>query len=65
MPPAMYDEIVQRLTPALIKLTTNWRAPLEPGLYVDCRSCGSANVKTSRVRPLYAALQTTPSGVYP
>ena len=65
MPPAMYDEIMQRLTPALIKQTTNWRAPLEPGLNVDCQSSGSANVKTSRVRPLYAALQTTPSGVYP
>ena len=34
MPPAMYDEIVQRLTPALIKQTTNWRAPLEPDLMV-------------------------------
>ena len=64
MPPAMYDEIVQRLTPALNKQTTNWRAPLEPGLKVDCRSSGSAIVKISRVRPLYAALQTTPSGVY-
>ena len=65
MPPAMYDEIVQRLTPALIMQTTNWRAPLEPGLKVDCRSSGSANGKTSRVRPLYVALQTMPSGVYP
>ena len=65
MPPAMYYEIVQRLTPALLKQTTNLRAPLEPGLKVDCRSSGSANVKTSRVRPHYAALQTTPSGVYP
>ena len=65
MPPAMHDEIVQRLTPALIMQSTNWRAPLEPDLKVDCRSSGSANVKTSRVRPLYAALQTTPSGVYP
>ena len=60
MPPAMYDEIVQRLTPALIKQTTNWRADLK----VDCRSSGSANVKTSRVRTLCAALQTTPNGVY-
>ena len=34
MPPAMYDDIVQRLTPALTKETTNWRAPLEPGLKV-------------------------------
>ena len=56
MPPAMYDEIVQRLTPALIMQTTNWRALLEPGLKVDCPSSGSANVKISRVRPLYAAL---------
>ena len=65
MPPAMHDKIVQRLTPALIKQTTYWRAPIEPGLKVDCRSSGSANVKTSRVRPLYAALQKTPSGVHP
>ena len=65
MPPAMYDEIMQRLTPAFLKQTTNWRAPLEPGLKVDCRSSGSANVKTSRRRPLCAALQTTSSGVYP
>lgn len=34
MPPAMYDEIVQRLTPALTKETSNWRAPLAPGLKV-------------------------------
>lgn len=34
MPSAMYDEIVQRLTPLLTKKTTNWRAPLEPGLKV-------------------------------
>ncbi|XP_060590666.1 uncharacterized protein LOC132745720 [Ruditapes philippinarum] len=34
MPPAMFDEIVQRLTPALSKETTNWRAPLDPGLKV-------------------------------
>ena len=59
MPPAMYDEIVQRLTPAFIKQTTDWKALLEPGLKVVCRSSGSANVKTSRVRPLYAALQIT------
>ena len=65
MPHAMYDEIVQRLTPALVKQTTNWRAPLEPGLKVDCRSSGSANVKISRVRPLYATLRTTLSRVYP
>ena len=32
MPPAKYDEIVQRLTSALIKQITNWRAPLEGGL---------------------------------
>ena len=30
----MFDEIVQRLTPALTKKTTNWRAPLDPGLKV-------------------------------
>jgi hypothetical protein len=35
MPPAMFDEIVQRLTPALTKETTNWRAPLNPGLKVS------------------------------
>ena len=34
MPPAMFDEVVQRLTPALTKKTTNWRAPLDPGLKV-------------------------------
>lgn len=34
MPPAMYDEIVARLTPALTKQTTNYREPLEPGLKV-------------------------------
>jgi hypothetical protein len=34
MPPAMFDEIVQRLTPALTKETTNLRAPLDPGLKV-------------------------------
>ena len=34
MPPAMFDEIVERLTPALTKKTTNWRAPLAPGLKV-------------------------------
>ena len=34
IPPAMYDKIVQRLTPALIKQTTNWTAPLEPGAKV-------------------------------
>jgi len=34
MPPAMYDEIVERLTPLLLKQTTNWRAPLDPGLKV-------------------------------
>lgn len=34
MPPAMYDEIVQRLTPALTKTSTNCREPLEPGLKV-------------------------------
>ena len=34
MPPAMYDEMVQRLTPALTKETTNYRASLAPGLKV-------------------------------
>jgi len=34
MPPDMFDEIVQRLTPALTKETTNWRPPLDPGLKV-------------------------------
>ena len=34
MPPAMFDEIVQRLTPRITKETTNWRAPLDPGLKV-------------------------------
>ena len=34
MPPAMFDEIVQRLTPRITKATTNWRAPLDPGLKV-------------------------------
>ena len=34
MPPAMFDEIVERLTPRLTKKTTNWREPLAPGLKV-------------------------------
>lgn len=34
MPPAMFDEVVQRLTPALTKTTTHCREPLEPGLKV-------------------------------
>ncbi|XP_050697643.1 putative nuclease HARBI1 [Eriocheir sinensis] len=34
MPPAMFDEVVERLTPALEKKTTKWREPLEPGLKV-------------------------------
>ena len=34
MPPAMFDEIVQSLTPRITKVTTNWRAPLDPGLKV-------------------------------
>lgn len=34
MPPAMYGEIVQRRTPALIKGTTKWRAHLEPGFKI-------------------------------
>ena len=34
MPPDMFDELVQRLTPRITKKTTNWRSPLEPGLKV-------------------------------
>ena len=34
MPPAMFDELVQRLTPRLSKQDTNWRGSLEPGLKV-------------------------------
>ncbi|XP_047490323.1 protein ALP1-like [Penaeus chinensis] len=34
MPPAMFDEVVQRLTPRLTKQDTNYRASLEPGLKV-------------------------------
>ena len=34
MPPSMFDEVVQRLTPALLKQTTKYRDPLEPGLKV-------------------------------
>ena len=34
MPPAMFDEVVQRLTPRLTKQDTNYRAGLEPGLKV-------------------------------
>jgi hypothetical protein len=34
MPPAMFDEVRDRLTPHLTKQTTNFRAPLEPGLKV-------------------------------
>ena len=34
MPPAMFDEIVQRLTPRITKMFTNWRDPLDPGLKV-------------------------------
>lgn len=34
MSPAMFDEIVQRLTQPLTKETTNWRAPLDQGLKV-------------------------------
>ena len=34
MPPEMYDEIVEKLTPALTKTKTKWRDPLEPGLKV-------------------------------
>lgn len=34
MPPDMFDEIVQRLTPRLTKQTTNFRVPLDPGMKV-------------------------------
>ncbi|XP_071503284.1 putative nuclease HARBI1 [Diadema antillarum] len=34
MPPAMFDEVVQRLTPRLTEQDTNYRASLEPGLKV-------------------------------
>jgi len=34
MPPTMFDEVVQRLTPRITKNTTNFRKPLEPGLKV-------------------------------
>ena len=34
MPPNMFDEIVERLTPSITKTTTKWRDPLEPGLKV-------------------------------
>ncbi len=34
MPKDMFDEIVQRLTPRIIKKTSNWRAPFDPGLKV-------------------------------
>ena len=59
MLPAMYDEIVQRLTPTLIKQTTNWRSPLEPGLKVSKLWIGKCKDQP------HAALQTRPSGDYP
>ena len=34
MPPDMFDEFLQRLTPRITKKTTNWRSPQEPGLKV-------------------------------
>ena len=34
MPPAMLDEIVQKLTPRLTNKYTNFRKSLEPGLQV-------------------------------
>ena len=34
MPPAMFDELVTRLTPRIEKQATNMRLPLEPGLKV-------------------------------
>ncbi|XP_071496099.1 putative nuclease HARBI1 [Diadema antillarum] len=35
MPPAMFDDVVQRLTPRLTEQDTNYRASLEPGLKVE------------------------------
>ena len=32
MTPEMFDELLQRLTPRLLKLITNWRKTLDPGL---------------------------------
>ena len=32
LPPAMYDELLQRVEPRITKQTTFYRAPLEPGL---------------------------------
>ena len=34
MTPDMFDEVLQCLTPRMTKKTTNWRAPLDPGLKV-------------------------------
>ena len=34
MPQDMFKEIVARLTPHILKQTTNWREPLNPGLKV-------------------------------
>ena len=34
MTPDMFDEIVQRLTPRLTRITTNFSVPLDPGLKV-------------------------------
>ena len=46
MPPAMFDEVVQRLTPRLTKQDTNYRPSLEPGLKVaiNLRHLASGNI---------------------
>ena len=32
LPPEMFDELLDRVGPALTKRTTNWRTPMEPGM---------------------------------
>ena len=59
MPPAMFNEIVERLTPRITKQTTNWRTPLEPGLKVAltlCHLASGAEYKDMQIllpRPLH------------
>uniref|UniRef100_A0A8C5RC91 DDE Tnp4 domain-containing protein n=1 Tax=Laticauda laticaudata TaxID=8630 RepID=A0A8C5RC91_LATLA len=48
MPPAMFDEVVQRLTPRLTKANTNFRPSLEPGLKVALTLCHLASGTTYR-----------------
>ena len=43
MQPAMFDEIVERLTPRITKQTTNWRPALDPGLKVALTLCHVAS----------------------